>query len=474
MQRSEFKIVICGGGLAGLMTVLALRGALSSDYQITLIDEGQDANDDIVYGSVTLPTAYDFLRGLGLDEPFLFSRSATSFSFGTHYVEWPGTEMDWVQCHHQILPLIAGIPLQHHLTRNQQRLAPLLVSGVAARQGKFAHPPDDPSNPLSRAEYGYQFSVREWVRLLAEKVANTNVLRHAAEITSVQADDSGVSYVDLASGETLSADLFIDCTGPRRKLTAAANGAFSVTRKFSVAHSVQPTSQLGPPCRRVTASPNGWSGQTYLQNAVHTLSVQTETGMADAITCMLGSSDAAWKGNVVSIGAAASVLDPLTPGPMVMLQRDIERLLDLIPVARSFEMEQREFNRRFKDDVAHTNTFADAFYLKTSSDTPFWTTAEEAARTPDLVRKITQFESRGVLAKYDLEPYNDEDWTILHHGLGRRATRYDLQTEGTAKPDIDEQLNGMSRAIEQLVARMPPHHVYVTNMKRYFEKQNYA
>ena len=36
-----------------------------------------------------------------------------------------------------------------------------------------------------------------------------------------------------------------------------------------------------------------------------------------------------------------------------------------------------------------------------------------------LKRKITQFESRGVILQYDLEPFNNEDWTQIHLGMGR-------------------------------------------------------
>ena len=474
MQRSEFKIVICGGGLAGLMTALALHGALSSAYQIVLIDEGEDADDDLSYGSVTLPTAYDFLRGLGLDEPVLFSRSNTSFSFGSHYVDWPGTDTDWIQCHHQILPVIGGVPLNHHLTRNQRSLAPLLISGVAARHGKFAHPPNDASNPLSRAEYGYQFSAHQWTRLLAEKVQTSGVSRSASSIETVNTDNGEVISLDLTSGETITADLFIDCTGPARKLLSAVGHSFTTIRRISLTHSLKSASQLGPACRRVQASAQGWSAHTFLQDSVHTLMIQKDDKAVDATPYALGALDVAWHNNTVAIGAAASAHDPLTPGPMVMLQRDIERLLDLIPVARTFDMEQREFNRRFQNDVNHTDMFANAFYLNEAPTSSFWSEAASAAQSPDLNRKIVQFESRGILTKFDLEPFNDEDWTVLHHGLGRRVARYDLQVEATARLDIDQQLDGMARAIEQLVGRMPPHHVYVSNMKRYFEKQKYA
>ena len=474
MQRSEFKIVICGGGLAGLMTALALGSALGKQYEITLIDDRTAADADIGYGSVTSPTAYDFLRGLGLDEPRLFSKSATSFSFGTDYVDWPGTSQSWTQCHHQILPLLDGVPLQQHLTRNQRPLAPLLISGIAARQGKFAHPPEDPDNPLSRAEYGYQFSVTEWAHLLTEFLPASRVKRLEVQVQSVTVERGKISELVLASGETVAGDLFIDCSGPHRLLATALKVSFEGSRTISLTHTEQATDTIGLPCRSVTANAEGWVAQTHLQNSVHMLRVGHASDPSAATTLKLGGLTWAWVDNMVAIGIAASAHDPLTPGPMVMLQRDIERLLDLVPITLDFEIERREYNRRYQDDLAHTNMFADAFYISNEEQSAFWSDAKAASHSEGLSRKIVQFESRGILAKYDLEPFNDEDWTILHHGLGRRAARYDLQADASPKPMIDQQLDAMSRAIEQLVARMPPHHLYVANMKRYFEKQQYV
>lgn len=474
MQRSDMKIVVCGGGVAGLMTALALDGALGTQYEIVLIDDGHANEADVIYGSVTSPIAYDFLRGLGLDEPVLFSQSSTSFSFGTQYYDWPGVSADWVQCHHQILPVLDGVPLQHHLTRNQRQIAPLLISGFAARQGKFAHPPEDNSNPLSRAEYGYQFAATEWTHLLATKLTRTRVTHLSEQVAKVNSHQGEIEGVLLTSGEAVTGDVYIDCTGLKRQLMSAIGASFNTSRTIGLKQAVQPIDQLGPACRQVRANANGWSAQVFLQNAIQTLTVERGGDATNSILCELGHLDAGWVGNTIAVGAAASVHDPLTPGPMVMLQRDIERLLDLVPISSDVSMERREFNRRRIDDAAHTDMFADAFYVSNTAAAPFWRDAKASAQSEGLTRKIVQFESRGVLAKYDLEPFNDEDWTILHHGMGRRAARYDLQADASPKLKIDQQLDGMSRAIEQLVARMPPHHLYVANMKRYFEKQQYA
>lgn len=477
MTPSNFTIVVCGAGLAGSMTALALVDSLSEAYRVVLIDSDPENQDDMFYGSVTAPTGYEFYRALGLDEPTLFSTSRTSFSYGTRYQNWPGVPADWVQCHHQPLPAFDGVGLQHYLTRQNQPLEPMLVSAVAARQGKFAHPPEDPAVPLSRAEYGYQFAPRDWAALLRSRLAGSRVEIVSEPIAGIHQTEDSIAEIKLQTGNTISGDLVVDCTGHARQVMAAIGGDFRPSRTVAARLTVQTAAQLGPPCRIVNASETGWTAQTYLQGEVHELAV-TDSAAAEAgqdRIFELGRLSDAWIGNCVAIGQAACVHDPITPAPMMALQRDIERLLDLVPMQADSEAERREFNRRFEDDAESAIAFGQAFFARPGQhNSPFWREAETAEKSPRLSRKLAQFESRGVLAKYDLEPFNDEDWTILHNGLGHRPRRYDLQIESVSRQDSERRMIDLTRAVEQIVARMPPHHVYVANMKRYFEKQNYV
>ena len=478
MTPTDKTIIVCGSGLAASMTAMALANGLSETYQILLVEDASGAPEDILYGSVSAPNGYDFYRSLGLDEPTLFLRSGTSFSFGTRYENWPSLNRDWMQCHHQPLPVLAGVPLQHHLVRNSVALEPLLISAIAARNGKFAHPPEDPSVPLSRAEYGYQFSVQEWAVLLQTLVQESRVEVISDIVEEVFCKDGKISGLRTQAGKTLSASLYIDCSGANRLFLQAVSEMFITDRSLSATHSTQRAAQLGPPCRVVEASPSGWRSQTFLQESVSVLSVTSPTvaNKSDSrVDCALGRVKSAWVENCVAIGHAAGVLEPLTPAPMIMLQRDIERLLELIPVSVDMTAERREFNRRFDDDIRHSAMFGAALYNHSSlPDAAFWSEAELSGNSESLNRKIAQFESRGLLVKYDLEPFNDEDWTILHNGLGRRPARHDLQVERVSKSEIDQQLQGIGKAVESMVQRMPPHHLYVANMKRYLERQRHA
>ena len=472
-QPSSLKtIIICGGGLAGHLAAAQLHHHLRASHRIVFLPNFGTSSFDFMYGGATGPTAYEFLRRIGLDEPILIQSTATSFSFGIHIRKWPSQDADWVQCHHLPLPALNAVPFQHHLSRVGSDLQALLVSSVAARAGKFAHPPQDPKVPLSRAEYGYQFDAAEWVALIESALKQSSVEILSNKVERVEVEAESVSGLVLETGEQISGDLYIDCTGPERRMLAALGASFKAIRTVSARETAQRVDRLGPAARHLTANSSGWQISTHLQDSASTVKITADDGK-DTLT--LGALADAWMGNCVAIGHSASILEPLSPAPMLLLQADIERLLELIPVEADCGMERKEYNRRFKDDVSHARLFQDALVVSSEAfHTPFWEEAVTSAQSEALERKIVQFEHRGLLVKYDLEPFNDEDWLILHYGMGRRPKQTDRQVERVALPDTQRQFSGLQSAIQQIVSRMPPHHDYVLNLKRYLEKQKHG
>lgn len=469
---SQKTIIVVGGGLAGYLTAAFLVKQLQPSHRIILLPNCGTEKFDFLYGGATAPTAYEFLRSIGLDEPNLIRNSSTSFSLGTHVHRWPEEKSDWVQCHHLPLPALNAVPFQHHLTRTGADLQSLLVSAAAAKAGKFAHPPQDPKVPLSRAEYGYQFDAAELVSLIGQELMQSRIEMRPEAVSQIEVDGPSITRLTLETGEHLQGDLFFDCSGPERRLFNALDAKFAANRTISAHSETIPTQRLGPPTRHLVAGPNGWQIKTHLQGKTSNVRVSAAEGQ-DVVT--LGHVDAAWIGNCVAIGQAACVMEPLTPAPMMLLQADIERLLELIPVAEDCAMERKEYNRRYKDDVSHARLFQDALLISSEAyQAPYWEEAVASAHSDALERKIAQFEHRGLLVRYDLERFTDEDWLTLHIGMGRKPSRFDRQVERFALQDTQRQFSGLQSAIQQIVSRMPPHHDYVVNLKRYLEKQNHG
>jgi tryptophan halogenase len=176
----------------------------------------------------------------------------------------------------------------------------------------------------------------------------------------------------------------------------------------------------------------------------------------------------------VALGHAAGVIEPLTQAPMLLLQREIERLVTLVPVTRDMSVERREFNRQGAADHMLAGIFTRAlFETPPVASTPYWLAAREEPLPEPLAIKLTQFASRGMLAAFDLEPFNGEDWTILHFGMGRRPARYDRVADQLPEAESRAALEALSRDIEKLVKSMPSHNEYIANLVRYLKQKKW-
>jgi tryptophan 7-halogenase len=482
MDKPIERILVCGAGLAGHMTSAALSRQLPPSVQITVVDCAGASSADHFYGTVAPPSAYAFNLALGVSEPDLILRSDAAFCLGVEYSDWGRSS--WIQCFQQQLPVIGGVLFHHYLSRLRLgELEPYLVSAMAARNGSFAHPPERGDTPLSRAEYGYQFDPRSYARLFAASADAARVQRLAATIAHVDRDEAGISAIRLADGASHTADLYIDCTGPDALLLSRLDAPSLAGRRVGAAFSRNAGDRLAAPCVKVTSADYGWSARTPLRQGEARLTLYHPDARAEALRAhgaapeleseaVLGRRAQAWLGNCVAIGQSASVVEPLTTAPMLLLQRDIERLLSLIPVSPQMSVERGEFNRRCAEDYAHAGLFNRAlFETEPLPDAPYWREARAEPVAEKLAMKLAQFASRGLLVGFDLEPFNQEDWTILHFGMGRRPERYDRVADQAPEDKLRQHLAAMRNDIERVVKAMPSHEAYLADLTRFLMKK---
>jgi tryptophan 7-halogenase len=474
------KILVCGGGIAGEMMANALVQKLPERIEVVLIEDNSAPQTDFFYGNSLLPASYDFHLSVGLSEPDLLLNGDAAFSYGTAYSNWAGRDLSWIQCHHLPLPVIHGVPFHHYLTqRGIFDLELFLVSAQAARLGSFAHPPEDDKTPLSLAEYGYTVTPSKYAALFARLSGDKGVRRISADVKDVVCEGGRIASLQLSDGQTVQADIYIDCTGPQAKLASGLGEEFQEHASVGALAGAIETPSMGPACRQIVAAEFGWQCCASQQQANSYLTV-FHTDMASEAqaahkapvdysgTFALGHRDQAWSGNCIAVGHAAAVFEPLTAAPLLTLRLDIERLLSLIPVSDDFSFECREYNRRFAEDVSHIELFQQALFVTdTAFKGSYWRQACDAPVPEKLKRKIDQFESRGLLVEFDLEPFNEQDWIILHYGMKRRPARYDRLADAAEAAVMDRQISAMRDAIIQMTKKMPPQYVYMTNLLKY-------
>lgn len=479
------RIAIYGAGLALRMTAAALARHLPPSMQLLCVNSEDAPPSDLFLGSVTAPSAYGFNLLAGVTEPRLLLDTATAFSWGTIYSDWGGERRSWAQCFHLPLPVNGGVMFHHYLARQGVRdLEPYLMSAMAARHGVFAHPLEKGAQALARGEYGYQFDAQSYQTPFAAAALAGKVQVMAARLADIEPGPEGIAALRLADGQAIRADLYVDCSGPQASLLSRLDAGFRGGRRLRAALSRLPAKELGPPCRQVTGAAYGWHSNTPLQGVVNRLTVFSPESAAQALAdhgaepqvaadVRLGRHARPWSGNCVGVGQAAAVLEPLTPAPMLLLQRDIERLASLIPFSREMSVERREYNRQCDEDYTHAEIFNRALFETTPvADGEYWRAAREEPVPDKLAIKIAQFRSRGLVVSFDLEPFNPEDWIILHHGMGRSPTRHDRVADRASDADVRQYLVSRRQEIDRLVKTMPSHHRYVTQLSQHLRQRN--
>jgi len=484
------KIAIYGNGLAGLLCAAKLIKVLPDCVKLIYVEATQTSGTDIFFGTVTPPSTYDFLLGLDVTEPNILQSTNTSFSLGTQYKVWGPDKHKWTQSSYRPLPAYNGVSFHHYLTRLKSTIPDLseleryVMSVEAAKFGVFAHPPEGKKIPLKDMEYGYNFLPEELCALLTAKLHTTGVKWIKADIKNIRRQGGDIESISLSNGETLKTHFIIDALGPKSKLAAPKSQTQFFQRQLSAMSSIAPTDKLSGVCRVLTGVDYGWQSETPLQNGMHRLTVFAPGSKAEAkdahrasdytlADVRLGRLPTPWSGNCLTMGHGAAIIEPLTPAPMLLLQRDIERLAELIPVSGIMKVESREYNRRFTADYDHAELFQKAFFISDSVGvTPYFKAASTSDPDERLSRKIQLFKSRGVLVQYDCEPFIERDWAMLHLGMQRYPARYDPLADHIPAEQLKNRLIKMRSDIEIMAKKIPPHHIYMTGLLKYLKEKH--
>jgi len=482
MPQGLHNILICGKGLALELTLAALSRKLPESVRITSIELTECHIIDSFYGHVTSPDTVSFNRTLGIEESEFLLGTNSSFSYGTQYTNW--AKKNWVQCHHLPFPVWENVPFLHYLTRSKDTLEPYLVNAECGKSQAFAHPPPDKNVPLSRAEYAYQISPDILAAFYASLPSNKNLKRIKGEFRSINFTGDHIQSLTLQDGQTFEADLFIDASGQSGVIMNALNNRFESSYSLHGLEAIEPRKTALNSLRQLHGTDQGWQSHTTLRDTQITLCV-SETKIDStpistqsshkAFEAKIGHRIKGWESNCVAIGHIGYVIDPLTPAPIMLLQRDVLRLLSLIPVSQNMKVEAREFNRLRQDDLDHVECFHRAFFETTKvPETPYWNNVRKKSLPTKLKRKIDQFESRGFLTNYDLDPFNEQDWAIQHFGIGRRAQRYDIFIDKLSDGVVQQNLAHMRQTIKNMAVKVPPQERYLSKFIQYLEKKNYA
>jgi tryptophan halogenase len=303
---------------------------------------------------------------------------------------------------------------------------------------------------------------------------------------SLAPENGFIEQVTLESGETIGADLFIDCSGFRALLIGEAlNTPFedwSASLPCDRAIVAQ-TSSAGPPApyTLVAGREAGWQWRIPLQHRVGNGHVYSSAFMSDdeardillasvegslltdpvSISFKPGRRSRAWVRNCIALGLASGFLEPLEATSIHMIQRGLAMLLKFFP-DRNFEQADIDrYNKMLDHEFARVRDFLLLHYTQTERAGAFWRHCRSMALPESLRERISLFRSHGRILREDAELFPIQSWLSVMIGQNLMPRSYDPLTDSLDLGRITTKLNEVAAATRQCVDAMPRHEDYI-------------
>lgn len=402
------KILIMGGGTAGWLAAayLAARFADNSALalQITLVDS--DDIPPIGVGEATTPSIRATLADIGFNEFDIMQMTDATFKHGILFNSWSDANSNDEYFHPFERPLRAGTDglEQYWLngTDPYQRKFEDAV-GIQHRVARHNLAPKTLQDKQYDAPMPYAYHLDAGKLAIAlKKAAITRGVEHIkGKVTHVSCNANGeIDHLTLASNQTLTADLFIDCSGFKgmliNKLKPNDFNDYSDVLFCDRAVTVQVPhqgSKATAPYTRSTATKTGWiwdiglnsrrgvgcvyssryiDEQGALKQLADYLGVE-KIDTARGLEFKVGFRENQWQKNCIALGLSSGFIEPLESTGIHLIEQSIWALVSLLPRYFNQAQCQSDYNQFMAEHYQHAIHFVKFHYmLSQRADSQFW------------------------------------------------------------------------------------------------------
>ncbi|MEN3745973.1 tryptophan halogenase family protein [Sphingomonas sp. HF-S3] len=487
-MTEPFRIAIVGGGTAGWMCAAACAAKLDpSRYQVRLIESEEIGTVGV--GEATLPQMKEFNDFLGIDEAEFMSATQATFKLGIEFVDWGHVGARYIHPFGAFGRPIGVADFFNYWLRMRETAGPLsdyCLAIVAARQNRFDFPAKDPSDPASAFSYAYHLDAGLYARYLRRWSEARGLERIEGRIVSVgrNRESGDVDGVTLASGETIRADLFVDCSGFRGLLIEQT----LETGIEDWSHWLPCDRAMAVPCDRAgeftpytrsTAREAGWQWRIPLQHRTGNGYVYASAFLSDdeAASLLLSRLDGspqadprglrfqackrrkAWNHNVIAMGLAGGFLEPLESTSIYLVQMAVAFMLSLLPDRhRKFPMLAREYNRVMDIEYDRIRDFLILHYrASTREDSELWRYCRAMAIPDSLQDRIDRFRHRGHIREYRDGLFGPPSWQAVFIGQGVDPQAHDVLADILPEPVLAQRMAELRALIARTADAMPDH-----------------
>ena len=487
MSERRRRIVVAGGGTAGWMAAAAISRTLGKVVDVTLVES--DAIGTIGVGESTIPPLVTYNRLLGINEAEFMRATNATFKLGIMFDDWKDVGESYFHSFGLTGQDHWSAGFQHFwlhgLTKgHNQSYDDYCLELVAAREGKFAHLPDD------RMNYAYQLDSTLYARFLRKMAEADGTKRVEGKIANVEVDgESGnIATLVLESGTRIDGDLFLDCTGFRALLIGQTLGVghedWTHWLPCDSAIALQ-TESVGPavPFTRAMAHDSGWQWRIPLQHRVgngivycsHYLDKDAALGrllgniegkvLTDPNVLRFGAGARLkqWHRNCIAVGLSGGFMEPLESTSIHLIQRAVLRIIRMLPAGEISERDVAEFNDQQMQDMLQIRDFLILHYKATNRrDSEFWRYCASMPIPELLEQKIELFRQTGRVFRKNEELFVENSWVQVMMGQGITPRSYHPIAEKLSDEELTRLLGTIRDMVAGTVKSLPEHAAYVS------------
>lgn len=493
-ERPVRSVAIIGGGTAGWMCAAAISKSFGHKIDVVLVESEEIGT--IGVGEATVPHLSAFNAALEIDEAQFVRETKGSFKLGIQFNDWGQIGDSYIHGFGTIGRDLGLMPFHQYWLKARARgqakdIEAYSLNTLAAVAGKFMTPPSDaPRNsPLGEIAYAYHFDAGLYARFLRQLAEAHGARRIEGKVVSVQQkpDNGFIESVTLESGETIAADLFLDCSGFRSLLLGGTLGVEfdDWTRWLPCDRAlVAPCEKVGPPTpyTRSTAHKFGWQFRIPLQHRTgngHIYSSQFGT-QDEAAEILLGTLDGPalgeprllkfttgkrkklWDKNVIAIGLAGGFLEPLESTAIYLIQVGINRLMTLFPTADCDPALQRAYNDESQFEYERIRDFIILHYKATQrDDTEFWNYCRTMSVPDELESHMEVFAANGQFLRNGTEFFSVTSWVQVMLGQGVTPRTYHPAVDWVSDQDMLTLVGHVEKVVSSNLQMMPPHEAFL-------------
>ncbi|HEY0594282.1 tryptophan 7-halogenase [Sphingopyxis sp.] len=487
MTNAVQQVVVYGGGVAAAMAALAVSRAFARlGTDVVWVDTGEGPAQHAAL--IAPPDLATFHRLLGIDEAALIAGAAATINMGQQFAGWSGGEKAFLHAYGDAGSAFASLPFVQHWTRARQAglgvgLEDFSLAAAAAKQGRTGAPRD----PASRqaVKQGWHLDAVGYSRLLRAACERSDVRIVSGEKAVVRANGERLERIDLAGGEQLGADLFVDADGALIAALDPDGAAACPGFCDRLIRGSSPAFDPLPLYSRIAAHPAGWltmiplSDRTAIEFAYDSRRLPDADAPA-ALAAALGRPvDAGspaplaaaarphpWDGNVVAVGPAAGAAPALDGAELLLLQLAIAQLVLLWPIDRGAMPEADIYNEEIAGTWARVTDFtAQHFRLNARVGESFWDDARVAPVSAELASKIDLFAARGMFAHFNHEAHVEDSWALVMAGHGITPRSFDPQAFLVEDQALMTEFQRQLRAVATDVSAMDTHAAALRRMR---------